>query len=115
LITHPRRLILATKPAHILAGPIEASVRGWSSVKIVSAEARIDDGAWSLMQEGDEMNWTFPIPGNTLAKGEHALEVRLTDVNKAQGSDRITFLCDLSGRYNPYPIVEPLVRETKFC
>jgi predicted phosphodiesterase len=115
LITHPRRLILATKPAHILAGPIEASVRGWSSVKIVSAEARIDDGDWSPMEETEEMNWSFPIPGNTLTKGEHTLEVRLTDANKAEGKDRITFLCDLSGRYNPYPIVEPIVRETKFC
>ncbi len=30
----------------------------------------------------------------------------------AQGSIRITFACDLSGRYNPYPMVEPFVRET---
>lgn len=62
-----------------------------------------------------EMNWSFPIPGDTLAKGEHTLEVRLTDATDAEGSDRITFACDLSGRYNPYPMVEPIVRETKFC
>jgi len=30
-------------------------------------------------------------------------------------TDRITFSCDLSGRYNPFPMVEPVVRETKFC
>jgi hypothetical protein len=32
-----------------------------------------------------------------------------------EGRDRIIFACDLSGRYNPYPMVEPVVRETKFC
>lgn len=115
LITHPRRLILATKPAHIVTGPTEARVRGWSAAKIASAEARIDDGAWAAMYEDGEMSWSLPLPGNALAKGEHTLEVRLTDTNKIEGKDRITFLCDLSGRYNPYPIVEPVVRETKFC
>lgn len=29
--------------------------------------------------------------------------------------DGIVFACDLSGRYNRYPMVEPVVRETKFC
>jgi hypothetical protein len=67
------------------------------------------------MRESGEMSCSFPIPGNTLTKGEHTLEVRLTDTNKIEAKDRITFLCDLSGRYNPYPAVEPVVRETKFC
>ena len=62
LITHPRRLILATKPAHIVTGPTEARVRGWSTAKIASAEARIDDGAWTAMPESSEMNWSVPIP-----------------------------------------------------
>jgi 3',5'-cyclic-AMP phosphodiesterase len=114
-ITHPRRAILATKPAHIVPGPEEARVRAWSSAKITSAQARIDDGAWTDLCDIDELNWSFPIPGDTLAKGEHTLEVRLTDANDAEGSDRITFACDLSGRYKLYPMVEPVVRETKFC
>jgi hypothetical protein len=37
------------------------------------------------------------------------------DADNAEGTDRITFAYDLSGRYNPYPTVEPVVRETKFC
>ena len=115
LITHPRRLILAMKPAHIVTGPAEARVRGWSAARIIAAEARIDDGAWQAMRENGAMNWSFPIPGDTLAKGEHTLEVRLTDANKMEATDRITVLCDLSGRYNPFPTVEPVVRETKFC
>jgi len=115
LITHPRRVILATKPAHIVTGPAEARVRAWSAAEITAAEARIDGGAWSQMNNKGGLTWTYPIPGDTLAKGEHILEVRLTDANKGEGSDRITFACDLTGRYNPYPMVEPIVKETKFC
>ncbi len=115
LITHPRRVILATKPAHIVTGPAECRVRGWSKAAISSAQGRIDEEPWSDLRPAGEAKWSFPIPGDTLAKGEHTLEVRLTDDQKSVGMDRITFACDLSGRYNPYPAVEPVVKETKFC
>ncbi len=115
LITHPRRAILATKPAHIVPGPMEARVRAWSNTDVTSAKARIDDGEWKSLQDCGHLEWSFPIPGDSLAKGEHTLEVRLIDAEKEEGSDRITFACDLSGRYNPYPMVEPVVRATKFC
>jgi Icc protein len=115
LITHPRRVILATKPAHIVPGPDEARIRAWSKTNFISAKARIDDGEWKNLQDRGGMEWSFPIPGDTLAKGEHALEVRLTNADNEEGSDRITFASDLSGRFNPYPMVEPVVRETKFC
>lgn len=115
LITHPRRVILATKPAHIVTGPTEARVRAWSSKPIASAQARIDEGAWTDMRPSDDLAWSFAIPGDTLSKGEHKLEARLIDAEKAEGFDRIVFACDLSGRYNPYPAVEPVVKETKFC
>lgn len=115
MITHPRRIILATTAAHIVTGPMQCHVRGWSLVTIKSAQARIDDGAWDDMTEGDELNWDFPIPGDLLAKGEHTVEVRLVDQNGDEGTDRITFACDLTGRYNPYPMVDPVVKGTKFC
>jgi predicted phosphodiesterase len=115
LITHPRRLILATRAAHIVTGPAEGHVRGWSAVPIKSAQSRIDDGAWSGMEQTDESMWSFSIPGDALAKGEHTLEVRLVDENEDEGTDRITFACDLSGRYTPYPMVDPVVKGTKFC
>jgi 3',5'-cyclic-AMP phosphodiesterase len=115
MITHPRRIILATKAEHIVTGPAECHVRGWSAVPITSTQARIDDGPWSEMSKTDEMSWSFPIPGDTMAKGEHTLEVRLVDQNDAEGTDRITFATDLSGRYTAYPMVEPVVKGTKFC
>lgn len=115
LITHPRRLILAITAAHIVTGPTEAKIRAWSNVPITSAQGRVDDGAWSDLRASGPLTWTYPLAGDTLAKGEHTLEVKLTDGNNATGTDRITFLCDRSGRYNPFPMVEPVVRETKFC
>jgi 3',5'-cyclic-AMP phosphodiesterase len=115
LITHPRRLILATTPGHIVTGPDECRVRGWSPDPIVSAQARIDDGSWGDMTVTDEMNWKFPIDGESLDKGEHTLEVRLIDQNQNEGTDRITFACDLSGRYTAYPMVEPVVKGTNYC
>jgi 3',5'-cyclic-AMP phosphodiesterase len=115
LITSPRRAVLATKSAHIVPGPVEARVRAWSKTRFVSAKARIDDGEWQDLQDRGDMTWSFPVPGDTLAKGEHLLEVRLRNADNEEGSDRIIFVSDLSGRFNPYPIVEPIVRETKFC
>ena len=115
LITHPRRLILATTAAHIVTGPTECRVRGWSGVPIASAEMRIDDGNWTAMRPTREMTWSGAIRGDKLAKGEHRVEVRLVDRDGAEGDDALTFLCDLSGRFNPYPMVEPVVKETKFC
>ncbi|MGI8889735.1 MAG: metallophosphoesterase family protein [Chthoniobacterales bacterium] len=115
LITHPRRVILATKPAHIITGPGECRVRGWSLAEVKSAQGRIDEGDWNDLRKTGDMTWSCPIPGDTLGKGEHSLEVRLTDDQNLIGSDRITFACDLSGRYNAYPMVEPVVKETKFC
>jgi 3',5'-cyclic-AMP phosphodiesterase len=115
LITHPRRTILATKPAHIVPGPEEVRVRAWSKANISSADVRIDDGEWQRLRDRGNLTWSLPIPGDTLTKGEHTLEARIVDTDNAAGTDRITFSCDLSGRYNPFPMVEPVVRETKFC
>lgn len=115
LITHPRRLILATKPEHIVTGPDECRARAWSAAPVTAARARIDDGPWGEMRPSGELAWSFPIPGDRLAKGEHTLEVRLTDQNGDEGTDHITFFCDLSGRFTAYPMVEPVVKGTNYC
>ncbi len=47
-----------------------------------------------------------------------ALKAQMRNADNARAPirfDRITFACDLTGRYNPYPMVEPIVKETKFC
>jgi 3',5'-cyclic-AMP phosphodiesterase len=115
LITHPRRLVLATTPEHIVTGPNECRARGWSAAPIASAQARVDDGTWIDMSETDDMTWSMPIDGEALEKGEHTLEVRLIDKDKNEGKDRISFACDLSGRYTAYPMVDPVVKGTKYC
>ena len=115
LITHPRRLLLATKAAHIVTGPAECRVRGWSLHGINSAHARLDGGDWTDLRPSGDHIWSFPLPGDKLRKGEHTVEVRLVDAEDVEGRDRLTFLSDLSGRFNPYPMVDPVVTETQFC
>ena len=114
-ITHPRRLILATKTCHIVTGPDAWHARIWSALPIATLQSRLDEGPWSDHPVPEKPSATGPLPGNTLPKGEHTLELRATDSSGATGSDSLTFLCDLSGRFNPCPAVEPVVKFTKFC
>jgi predicted phosphodiesterase len=114
-ILSPRRLILATNASHIVAGPMEARVRLWSHAAITSVEGRVDGGAWTAYTASRDGTWSGPIAGNTLAKGEHTLEVRATDDAGSTGSDRLLFLSDLTGRFNPQPALDPPVTHTKFC
>jgi len=115
LITHPRRLVLATNAAHIVTGPVEGCVRGWSAAPITAAKVRINDGPWAEMRATGDMTWSFPIPGDTLAKAEHTLEVSWTDANKARARIASLFCATAPDVTNPYPLCEPVVRETKFC
>ena len=59
------------------------------------------------------------IQGNPGLEKVARPNVRLSgavELKKMRGRcDRITFSCDLSACYNPFPIMEPVVRETKFC
>lgn len=114
MITHPRRLILATRPAHVVSGKDVCRARVWSKDKVTSVKARIDGGAWEELKPAGGADWTGPIPGDTLGKGEHTLEIRAT-AGKTVGTDTLAFLVDRSGRFNPFPCVEPVVRGTKFC
>jgi len=61
------------------------------------------------------MSWSFGKQRRSDGEGEHTLEVRLIDQEDNQGWDRITFACDLSGRYTAYPMVDPVVKGTKYC
>lgn len=115
LITHPRRLVLATSGSHIVTGPVEGRVRAWSASPVTEAEVKIDKGEWSDLRGEGDLEWSFPIPGDKLAKGEHLIQVRLTDESGAVGTNRIPFFCDRSGRFNPFPMTDPVIRETKFC
>ncbi|HEV8377624.1 MAG TPA: metallophosphoesterase [Tepidisphaeraceae bacterium] len=115
LITHPRQLILATAPAHIVSGPELCRAHIWSSSPIKSAQFRVDGGTWADLCATGVNQWEGPIAGERLRKGEHTLEVRVSDSEKGSGGDCIRFLVDRSGRYTALPQVEPIVKETKFC
>ena len=114
-ITHPRRVILATRAAHIVTGPDECRVRSWSAAPVAAMEGRVDDGPWGALRPIREGEWSMAIAGGTLAKGEHLLEVRATDASGASGTDTVRFMADRTGRFNAIPAVDPAVPFTKFC
>jgi len=112
MITHPRDGLLALTPKHIVCGPDRVRARVWSDVPVKGVEARIDGGEWfKLEQHGDE--WEGPLAAERLAKGEHALEVRITGSDAV--ADRIDFFSDRTGRFTAAPKSRPDVSRTAFC
>jgi 3',5'-cyclic-AMP phosphodiesterase len=115
LVTHPRQRLLATGPRHIVSGPDRVDVRVWSGSLMLSVKYRIDEGAWSVLEPSGEGRWSGPLPGNRLAKGEHLLEVVAEAADDTEGSHRIGFMVDPTGRYTAVPEARPAVTATAFC
>ncbi len=115
LVTHPRDLLLATGPAHVVTGPDAVRVRVWSSSTLSTLRGRLDDGDWSGLEFLGAGLWTAPLPGDRLAKGEHAYEVEAVDAEGRRGGQRLGFLVDPTGRFTAVPGVRPAVTVTKFC
>ena len=115
LITHPRDALLATGPNHIVNGLDRIEARVWSLVPNLRAEARIDQGNPLPMHRGASGLWTCELDGNNLAKGEHTLQVRVSDGAGCEAAHCITFMVDSTGRYTAVPRVHPIVKGTAFC
>jgi 3',5'-cyclic-AMP phosphodiesterase len=114
-ITSPRRVILATTAQHIVTGPSVARVRTWSHAAVRSVEGRVDGGDWISFAVQSDGTWSGPIAGDRLAKGCHTLEVLATDSASESSTDSVTFMVDITGRFNPIPAVDPVVTSTRFC
>ncbi len=115
MITHPRDVVLAKHGGHIVSGPETIRVRTWSPEPVQSARGRIDNGPWFELVRDSDNAWSGPIAGETLAKGEHDLEVAATDAAGQIGTAQLRFMVDRSGRYTAYPRVKPEVTFTKYC
>ncbi len=115
LVTHPRERLLATGPRHIVGGPDRVDVRVWSGSLVLSVKYRIDEGAWSALETSGDGRWSGPLPGNRLAKGDHSLEVVAAAADETEGSHRIGFMVDPTGRYTAVPEARPVVTSTAFC
>lgn len=123
LITHPRDVMLALTPAHIVRGEDYCEVRVWmeegepsgGKPAPLAVTGRIDGGEEFALRHFADDRFRAPLPGHALAKGEHDLEVTLTDDAGQVASNRIRFFVDRSGRYTPFPRVQPEVCGTKFC
>jgi 3',5'-cyclic-AMP phosphodiesterase len=115
LVTHPRERLLATGRRHIVTGPDQVVARTWSASDVRAVRYRIDEGAWiglTLTRDGE---WSGPLPGDRLEKGEHILDVVAIASDGAEGSQRIGFMVDCTGRYTAVPEARPVVTSTAFC
>jgi len=115
LVTHPRESLLATGPAHVVSGSDQIRVRTWSRTPVEEVRGRIDDGGWFLFESREEGEWSAPLPGGGLAKGEHALVVEVLDRDGGQGRRQLDFAVDPTGRYTAVPSARPRATETRFC
>jgi 3',5'-cyclic-AMP phosphodiesterase len=115
LITHPRAKLLATGPRHIICQDDEIRAQAWSQAPLRGAEARIDGGEWFALTAGAQGAFSHPLAGAGLPKGEHALEVRVTDGRGQTAGQGIEFMADPTGRYTAVPMVHPAVTNTAFC
>jgi len=89
--------------------------RAWSLASRRAGEARIDGGAWFVLSGTSPGFFSHPLEGARLTKGEHTLEVRVTDALGMTASQRIEFVADPTGRYTAVPVIHPVVTKTAFC
>jgi Icc protein len=115
LVTHPREVLFATGPRHVVAGSDRFRVRMWSASPVVEVRGRLDDSPWFPLDPSGTGDWAAPLPGDRLAKGEHVFEVEVADADGRQGSQRKSFMVDPTGRYTAVPSVRPRVTQTSFC
>ena len=93
----------------------EIRARAWSLAPLLVGEARIDGGAWFVLSISSPGFFSHPLEGAKLIKGEHSLEVRVTDALGKTASQQIEFVADPTGRYTAVPVVHPVVTKTAFC
>lgn len=115
LITHPRELLLATGPRHIVSADDLAVIRVWGRSPLVEVLARIDAGDWAPVTRTSSTEWIRSLSPASLSKGRHRLEVAARDKEGHRGHNAITFLVDPSGRYTAVPRAFPEVTATAFC
>ncbi|OJW06407.1 MAG: hypothetical protein BGO49_03410 [Planctomycetales bacterium 71-10] len=115
LVTHPRDALLATGPRHVVAGLDEFRVRTWSASPVTEVVGRLDEGPWFRLAPSGASQWTAPLSGDRLAKGEHVFDAEAADGDGRRGAHRIHFLVDPTGRYTAIPRVRPRVTHTAFC
>jgi len=115
LVAHPREAVTATGPRHVVAGVDEIRVRTWSTTPIVEVNGRIDDGGPLPFAPSHAGEWTAPLPGDKLERGEHRLQVEAVDGEGRRGERRMNFMVDPTRRYTAVPCARPGVTHTNFC
>jgi hypothetical protein len=98
-----------------VSGPDQVVVRVWSLSHVRAVLYRVDECPWAGLELSDDGHWQGPIAGDRLAKGVHTLHVVAEAADGTEGSQRIEFVVDPTGRYTAVPEVQPIVTSTQFC
>ncbi|MGO8899201.1 MAG: hypothetical protein ACLQU5_12770 [Isosphaeraceae bacterium] len=106
--------ILAAGPRHVICRNDEICARAWSLAPLRAAEARIDGGVWFVLSGSSPGFFSHPLESARLTKGEHALEVRVTDALGKTASESSSWLTP-TGLYTAVPVIHPVVTKTAFC
>ncbi len=115
LVTHLRDVLLATGPAHVVSGPDRVRVRTWSTGLVAEVRGRLDRGGWFPLEASGPGDWTAPLPGDRLARGEHTFEAEAIEGGGRRGGQATRFLVDPTGRFTAVPAARPAVDRTGFC
>lgn len=115
MVTHPRELILATRPSHVVSGREWVRVRTWSESPVVEVRARVDESEPMALEAEGDGRWSGPLDAARLLKGEHTLAVEAVDARGRVGRHAIAFLVDPTGRFTAVPGVRPRMTATGFC
>ncbi|HVW02641.1 MAG TPA: metallophosphoesterase [Planctomycetaceae bacterium] len=139
LITHPRDLLLATGPEHIVSEDDEIRVRIWSNEPIAMVTASLDEGPAFALDRAAAGEWRGFLDATRMAKGEHTLcvEALTTDevsqmhrvdlaraardqqppagLSGARTRQTLAFFFDPTKRFTAVPSASPTVRTTAFC
>jgi predicted phosphodiesterase len=115
LVTHPRDAPFATEPPHVVSGLDEFRVKTWSASPVTEIRGRLDSRGWFHLDHSGPGEWLAALPGDRLAKGEHAFEVEVIVADGRRGVQQTSFLIDPTGRFTAVPAARPEVGQTSFC
>jgi hypothetical protein len=107
--------VLATSARHVVSGPEQVVAQIWSAAPVWAARFAVDGEPWTRMELSNDGQCRGQSPVGGLSKGSHQLEVVAVTTDGTEGSQRIEFMFDPTGRYTAVPQVSPVISTTQFC
>ena len=102
-ILSPISDLMTTGPEGIARGMVELRVRAFDRAPIRGVTATIDQGSPITLSGGDGNLWTATWDSTTTVDGSHTLIVEATNAEGKKATERIAFVVNQAGTYEPHP------------